>query len=42
MFHLFFMSRYSRSLEESSFRGQTAEFAWLMVMGAGTLLVGDK
>ncbi|KAI5803179.1 Derlin [Geopyxis carbonaria] len=38
MFHLFFMSRYSRNLEESSFRGQTADFAWLMFYSAASLL----
>lgn len=39
MFHLFFMSRYSRSLEESSFRGQTADFAWLLLYSAVSLLI---
>lgn len=39
MFHLFFMSRYSRNLEESSFRGMTADFAWLIFLGAVSLLV---
>jgi len=39
MFHLFFLSRYSRSLEESSFRGQTADFTWLIFYSAVSLLV---
>lgn len=39
MFHIFFMSRYSRNLEESSFRGRTADFAWLIVYSAASLLV---
>ena len=38
MFHLFFMSRYSRNLEESSFRGRTADFAWLLLYAATSLL----
>ena len=33
------MSRYSRNLEESSFRGRTADFAWLIVYSAASLLV---
>jgi len=39
MFHLFFMSRYSRSLEESSFRGRTADFAWLLLYSATSLIL---
>ncbi|RPB00106.1 Der1-like protein [Choiromyces venosus 120613-1] len=39
MFHIFFMSRYSRNLEESSFRGRTADFAWLIVYAAVSLLI---
>lgn len=39
MFHIFFMSRYSRQLEESSFRGQTADFAWLILYSSVSLLV---
>lgn len=39
MFHIFFMSRYSRNLEETSFRGQTADFAWLILYSAVSLLV---
>lgn len=39
LFHLFFMSRYARMLEESYAR-RTVEFAWMMgVMGAGLLLL---
>lgn len=39
LFHLFFMSRYSRMLEESYAR-RTIDFAWLMVlMGAALLLL---
>ena len=39
MFHIFFITRYSRDLEESSFRGRTAAFAWLIVYCAVSLLV---
>lgn len=39
MFHIFFMSRYSRNLEESSFRGRTADFAWLILYSSVSLLV---
>lgn len=39
MFHIFFMSRYSRNLEESSFRGQTGEFAWLILYSSVSLLI---
>lgn len=39
LFHLFFMSRYSRMLEESYAR-RTVEFAWMMgIMSAGLLLL---
>jgi Derlin-2/3 len=37
MFHLFFMSRYSRNLEESF--AQTADFAWLIFYAATSLLL---
>jgi len=39
MFHLFFMTRYSRNLEESSFRNRTAEFAWLLFYSSVSLLL---
>lgn len=39
IFHLFFMSRYSRMLEESFYRGHTAEFAWLVLYAASSLLL---
>ena len=31
-FHMFFLIRYSRSLEESSFRGRTADFFYLILI----------
>ncbi|KAG5459544.1 MAG: Derlin [Olpidium bornovanus] len=38
MFHMFFLVRYSRMLEESSFAGRTADFVWLIVVSASLLL----
>eukprot|EP00300_Choanocystis_sp_HF-7_P006925 c14987_g1_i1.p1 GENE.c14987_g1_i1~~c14987_g1_i1.p1 ORF type:complete len:230 (-),score=49.18 c14987_g1_i1:157-846(-) len=41
MFHMFFMVRYCRLLEESSrFRGKTAEFLFMFLIGAIAMLVG--
>ncbi|CAG9461720.1 unnamed protein product [Pedinophyceae sp. YPF-701] len=37
LFHMFFMSRYARALEESSFHNRPADFLWMLVIG-GTLL----
>eukprot|EP00455_Lapot_gusevi_P008630 TRINITY_DN1378_c0_g1_i10.p1 TRINITY_DN1378_c0_g1~~TRINITY_DN1378_c0_g1_i10.p1 ORF type:complete len:222 (-),score=34.22 TRINITY_DN1378_c0_g1_i10:116-781(-) len=34
IFHMFFLVRYSRSLEEGSFRGRTADFFWMLFLGA--------
>eukprot|EP00455_Lapot_gusevi_P008632 TRINITY_DN1378_c0_g1_i3.p1 TRINITY_DN1378_c0_g1~~TRINITY_DN1378_c0_g1_i3.p1 ORF type:complete len:147 (-),score=21.65 TRINITY_DN1378_c0_g1_i3:116-556(-) len=31
---MFFLVRYSRSLEEGSFRGRTADFFWMLFLGA--------
>jgi len=37
LFHMFFLVRYSRALEESSFRGRTGDFFWMILFG-GTLM----
>eukprot|EP00897_Mesotaenium_endlicherianum_P010138 jgi/Mesen1/9152/ME000587S08645 len=37
LFHMFFLSRYCKLLEETSFRGRTADFFFMLVFG-GTLL----
>ena len=37
IFHMFFLSRYCRLLEEGSFRGRTADFFFMLLFGA-TLL----
>ena len=33
VFHMFFLIRYSKSLEETSFRNRPADFLWLLVFG---------
>eukprot|EP00889_Picochlorum_renovo_P008870 jgi/Picre1/35900/NNA_003358.t1 len=33
IFHLFFLIRYSKSLEEGSFRNKSADFLWMLVFG---------
>ncbi|KAJ3024235.1 Derlin-2 [Thoreauomyces humboldtii] len=33
LFHMFFLVRYSRMLEEGSFRGRTADFMWFLLFG---------
>jgi len=37
VFHMFFLVKYCKSLEECSFRGRTADFLWMLLFGA-TLL----
>ena len=39
LFHMFFLVQYCRSLEEGSFRGRTADFAYMIMLGAGALTV---
>ncbi|KAF3931469.1 Derlin-2 [Dactylella cylindrospora] len=38
MFHIFFMARYSRMLEDTHFRGKTADYAWLILYCCSCLL----
>lgn len=44
MFHMFFLARYCKLLEENSFRGRTADFFYMLLFGAtvltGIVLVG--
>ncbi|CAN6452261.1 unnamed protein product [Victoria cruziana] len=44
LFHMFFLARYSKLLEENSFRGRTADFFYMLLFGAfvltGIVLVG--
>ncbi|KAK4284398.1 hypothetical protein QN277_001237 [Acacia crassicarpa] len=39
LFHMFFLARYCKLLEENSFRGRTADFLYMLLFGA-TLLTG--
>lgn len=38
-FHMFFLVKYSKSLEEGSFRNRSADFLWMLMFG-GTILIG--
>jgi len=38
LFHMFFLARYCRALEEGSFRGRTADFMFMIFLGAIVLL----
>ena len=33
VFHMFFLVKYSKSLEEGSFRGRSADFLWMLLLG---------
>lgn len=37
-FHMFFLVKYSKSLEEGSFRSRAADFLWMLLFGAGVLV----
>lgn len=39
LFHMYFLIRYCRSLEEGSFRGQPADFTYFLLLGMVSLLV---
>eukprot|EP00026_Physarum_polycephalum_P014781 Phypoly_transcript_15334.p1 GENE.Phypoly_transcript_15334~~Phypoly_transcript_15334.p1 ORF type:complete len:256 (+),score=22.68 Phypoly_transcript_15334:113-769(+) len=41
LFHMYFLVRHSRYLEESSFRGRTADFVFMWLFGAVLLLLID-
>lgn len=36
---MFFLTKYSKSLEEDSFRRRSADFFWMLLFGAGLLLL---
>ncbi|EPB88351.1 hypothetical protein HMPREF1544_04817 [Mucor circinelloides 1006PhL] len=38
-FHIFFLARYSRMMEEGFFRNKPADYVWLMVFSASVLLI---
>ena len=35
---MFFLVKYSKSLEEGSFRSRPADFLWMLLFGAGVLI----
>ena len=37
VFHMFFLVKYAKALEEGSFRGRSADFLWMLLLG-GTAL----
>lgn len=37
VFHMFFLIKYSKSLEEGSFRNRSADFLWMLTFGAAVL-----
>jgi len=39
LFHMFFVVRYSRALEEGSFRGRTADFFYMVFFGATIMTI---
>ncbi|KAI9019858.1 Der1-like family-domain-containing protein [Hyaloraphidium curvatum] len=39
LFHMFFLVRYSRALEEGSFRGRTADFVWMLLLAASAIII---
>lgn len=39
IFHLFFLLRYCKSLEEGSFRNRSADFLWMLVFGGLMLII---
>lgn len=34
VFHMFFLVKYCKALEEGSFRNRSADFLWMLVFGA--------
>ncbi|XP_039028841.1 derlin-2.2-like [Hibiscus syriacus] len=45
MFHMFFLARYCKLLEENTFRGRTTDFLYMLLFGAsvltGIVLIGE-
>jgi Derlin-2/3 len=39
LMNMFFLVRYSRSLEEETFRGRTADYVWMLLVGAVFMVV---
>jgi len=38
LFHMYFLVRYSRLLEENHFRGRTADFVFMLLLGGGAMI----
>ncbi|KAJ3076248.1 hypothetical protein HDU98_004861 [Podochytrium sp. JEL0797] len=38
LFHMFFLVRYSRSLEDGYFRGRTVDFAWMLMLSMAAIV----
>ncbi|OZJ05930.1 hypothetical protein BZG36_01209 [Bifiguratus adelaidae] len=39
LFHMFFLARYSRMLEEGSFRNRSADYFWMLVLSSISLVI---
>ena len=37
VFHMFFLVKYAKALEEASFRGRAADFLWMLLLGGAAL-----
>ena len=37
VFHMFFLIKYSKALEEGSFRSRSADFLWMLLFGTDSL-----
>ncbi|RLN74880.1 hypothetical protein BBJ28_00005288 [Nothophytophthora sp. Chile5] len=42
LFHMYFVVRYCRLLEEGSFRGRTADFVYMLLLGALVMIVSPR
>ena len=42
VFHMFFLSRYCRLLEEGTFRGRSGDFFWMLLFGAAEMKNRDQ
>jgi Derlin-2/3 len=41
LFHMYFLARYSRLLEEGEFHGRKADFVWFLILGAVVMLAAQ-
>ena len=41
VFHMYFLVKYCRSLEEGSFRSRSADFFWMLAIGAPSAITGQ-